>query len=168
MSALDKWKKLSKVDERWLQSVKVDGKDILLDDALKQADEHGLDLMLVNKFPPVAKIVNYGKLLYEQKKAMKENKKKQQTQKTKEIKFHVCVDDADYNHKLKQIEEFIAEGDRVDVKVVLRGREARQSGTFVDDFVKKLVEDLSKLGTTLKNMTRNGNIFMTTLVGGKK
>lgn len=168
MSALEKWKKLSKIDGRWLQSVKVDGKDILFEDALKLADDQGLDLMLVNKFPPVAKILNYGKLLYEQKKMAKENKKKQQTQKTKEIKFHVCVDEADYNHKMKQIEEFIAEGDRVDVKVVLRGREARQSGTFVEDFVKKLVEDLSRLGTTLKNMTRTGNIFMTTLVGGKK
>lgn len=164
MSSLDKWKKLSNVDAKWLQNVKVDGVDITLTEALDRAENEGLDLMLVNKFPPVAKLVNYGKLLYEQKK----NQKKQQTQKTKEIKFHVCVGEADYEHKMKQIKEFLEEGDKVDVKVVLRGREARQSGTFVSDFVTKLTTELKELGTSTKDMQRNGNLYMMTLTPGLK
>lgn len=93
-------------------------------DALKLADELELDLVEIspNADPPVCKIVDYQKFLYQQKKKQKEIKAKQVKMVVKEIRFGPQTDDHDYEFKLKHAQKFIEEGSRVKAYVFFRGR----------------------------------------------
>ena len=77
--------------------------------ACQAAKDAGLDLVLVAETsePPVCRIMNFGKLCYEQKKKLKDQKKNQQAQKVKEIKFRLNIADHDYSHKIDQGVEFL-------------------------------------------------------------
>ncbi len=158
----DKWKVLSRKDG-WVKSILVDRVEMSLENALRKAEEIGLDLVLVNANPPVGRLLDYSKHLYEQKKREKEIKQKKQVMKSKEVKFHVSIGEADYLHKMKQIGEFLEEGDKVDVKVVLRGREASLT-SVIDAFKEKLVEDVQKVGKFVKAPSVNGKIIEMSLV----
>ena len=94
-------------------------------EALKLAKEQYLDLVEINPSakPPVCKICDYGKMLYEQKKQAQAAKKNQQVQELKELTFRPNTDTADMDHKLKQAKEFLLEGNRVKFAVRFRGRE---------------------------------------------
>lgn len=94
-------------------------------DALKLAQEQGLDLVEINPkgLPPVCKIMDYGKFKYEEKKKAQAAKKNQQVQELKELTFRPNTDENDLKHKLAQAKEFLAEGDRVKFAVRFRGRE---------------------------------------------
>ena len=94
-------------------------------DAIVAAKENDLDLVMIseNADPPVAKIMDYGKKLYEDKKAKSEAKKKQVQTKLKEIKFRPGTDDGDYKIKVKHMIEFLEHGDKVKVTIRFRGRE---------------------------------------------
>lgn len=93
-------------------------------DALKMADEMGLDLVEIspNANPPVCKIVDYQKLLYEQKKKQKELKAKSAKIVVKEIRLGPQTDEHDFNFKLKHAIKFLQEGNKVKVDVFFRGR----------------------------------------------
>jgi len=95
------------------------------DKAREMAKEAGLDLVLVSDraVPPVVRIMNFGKLQYEQKKNVKAQRKNSAQQKVKEIKFHVNIDDHDYQTKLKHGLDFLEKGCRLKVTLTLRGRE---------------------------------------------
>ena len=95
-----------------------------LRDALKLADELGLDLVEISAKadPPVCKIIDYQKFLYQQKKKAKEIKAKQVKVVIKEIRFGPQTDDHDYNFKLKHAENFLKEGAKVKAYVFFRGR----------------------------------------------
>lgn len=90
-------------------------------EALLKAESLGLDLVEVspNAEPPVVRIMDYGKFLFEEKKT----KKKQRVQKIKEIKFRPVTDEGDYQVKLRNLVSFLNEGDKVKVTVRFRGRE---------------------------------------------
>ena len=92
--------------------------------ALQMADEMELDLVEIspNAQPPVCRIVDYQKFLYQQKKKQKEIKAKQTKVVIKEIRFGPQTDDHDYNFKLKHAENFIKEGAKVKAYVFFRGR----------------------------------------------
>ncbi len=92
--------------------------------ALALADEMDLDLVEIspNAEPPVCRIVDYQKFLYQQKKKQKEIKAKQVKVVIKEIRFGPQTDDHDYNFKLKHAENFIKEGAKVKAYVFFRGR----------------------------------------------
>ena len=92
--------------------------------ALKMAEEQGLDLVEIspNADPPVCKIIDYKKFLYEQKKRQKEMKAKAVKVVVKEIRFGPNTDDHDYNFKLKHAEKFIEEGAKVKAYVFFKGR----------------------------------------------
>ncbi len=92
--------------------------------ALALADEMDLDLVEIspNAEPPVCRIVDYQKFLYQQKKKQKEIKAKQTKVVIKEIRFGPQTDDHDYNFKLKHAENFIKEGAKVKAYVFFRGR----------------------------------------------
>lgn len=88
------------------------------------AEEQGLDLVEIspNADPPVCKIIDYKKFLYEQKKRQKEMKAKAVKVVVKEIRFGPNTDDHDYNFKLKHAEKFIEEGAKVKAYVFFKGR----------------------------------------------
>jgi translation initiation factor IF-3 len=94
-------------------------------EALDRAAELRLDLVEISPTanPPVCRIMDYGKFLFEQKKSKAEAKKKQKQVQVKEIKFRPGTDIGDYNVKLKNILRFLEEGDKVKVTLWFRGRE---------------------------------------------
>lgn len=96
-----------------------------LSDALIKAKEKSLDLVLVapNGKPPVAKILDFGKLRYELQKKERDSKKKQKRTELKQMKFRPKIDGNDYNTKLKHIVRFLSDGHMVKVTIMFRGRE---------------------------------------------
>ena len=94
-------------------------------DAQRLAENRGLDLVEItpNAVPPVCKIMDYGKFKYEESIRAKQQRKQQKGTQVKEIKFHPGTDIGDINHKLKQIREFLADGNKVRLSLQFRGRE---------------------------------------------
>jgi translation initiation factor IF-3 len=94
-------------------------------EALIRAYDVGLDLLEIspNAVPPVVKILDYGKYKYEQQKKANEARKRQKVVEIKEIKVRPNIDDHDYEVKMRQMKEFIGEGDKVKVTLRFRGRE---------------------------------------------
>jgi translation initiation factor IF-3 len=92
--------------------------------ALQMADDMGLDLVEIspNAVPPVCKIIDYQKFLYQQKKRAKEQKSKAVKVVVKEIRFGPQTDDHDYNFKLRHAKEFLEEGAKVKAYVFFKGR----------------------------------------------
>ncbi len=93
-------------------------------EAIQLAEEKGLDLVEIspNAAPPVCRIIDYSKFLYQQKKRQKEMKAKQVKIEVKEIRFGPQTDDHDYNFKLKYSKEFLSEGNKVKSYVFFKGR----------------------------------------------
>lgn len=98
---------------------------VSLREALRKADEMGLDLVEISPKadPPVCRIVDYSKFLYQQKKKAKEIKSKIVKVVVKEIRFGPNTDDHDYNFKLKHAENFLKEGAKVKAYAFFRGRQ---------------------------------------------
>jgi translation initiation factor IF-3 len=92
--------------------------------ALQMAEDMGLDLVEIspNALPPVCKITDYQKFLYQQKKRQKEQKAKSVKIVVKEIRFGPQTDDHDYNFKLKHAKNFLEEGSKVKAYVFFKGR----------------------------------------------
>jgi translation initiation factor IF-3 len=93
--------------------------------ALRMAREQGFDLVEVAPAarPPVCRIMDFGKFLYQQKKKQQESRKKQKQIEVKEVKFRPNIDEHDYDVKLKRACRFLEEGDKVKATVQFRGRE---------------------------------------------
>ncbi|WP_422667586.1 translation initiation factor IF-3 [Buchnera aphidicola] len=96
-----------------------------LREALEKSEELGLDLVEIspNAEPPVCRIMDYGKFLYEKSKSSKEQKKKQKIIQVKEIKFRPSTDEGDYQVKLRNLTRFLEDGDKVKITLRFRGRE---------------------------------------------
>ncbi|HIS37754.1 TPA: translation initiation factor IF-3 [Candidatus Scatousia excrementigallinarum] len=111
--------------------------------ALKMAYDADLDLVIIspNQEPPVAKILNYGKYKYELEKKAKEAKKKQHTVDVKEVKIRYKIDTHDYLVRIKSIQKFIAQGNKVKVVIMMRGREMQHSN-LAFDLANRFIEDL--------------------------
>ena len=92
--------------------------------ALEMAREQGVDLVEIspNAQPPVCRLIDYSKFLYQQKKHAKEMKAKQAKVEIKEIRFGPQTDEHDYNFKLKHAQEFLSDGNKVRAYVFFRGR----------------------------------------------
>ena len=95
------------------------------EDALKLAEEQGLDLVKIspNAVPPVCKVMDYGKFRFEQTKREKEARKNQRVVEIKEVRMSPSIDVNDFNVKLRNAQKFLGEGNRVKVTVRFRGRE---------------------------------------------
>ena len=93
-------------------------------DALNMAHDEGVDLVEIspNANPPVCRLIDYSKFLYQQKKRQKEMKAKQVKVEVKEIRFGPQTDEHDYQFKLKHAKEFLEEGNKVRAYVFFRGR----------------------------------------------
>jgi len=96
-----------------------------IDEARAIAEEKGFDLVEVSPEakPPVVKLMDYGKFKYEQQKKQAEARKKQKVIELKEIKMRPTIDDHDYDVKMKAMQRFFGEGDKVKVTLRFRGRE---------------------------------------------
>ena len=119
------------------------------EEAIERALEAGLDLVAIspNAEPPVCKILDYGKFKYEAQKKKNEAKKKQNVIVVKEIKIRPGIEDHDYHVKLRAINKFIAEGDKVKVTLRFRGREMahQELGGKVLDRVREDMETVAKV-----------------------
>jgi len=115
--------------------------------AMSMAEEEDIDLVEIspNATPPVCKLMDFGKFKYEQSKKRDEAKKKQKQVQIKEIKFRPGTDDGDYNIKMRNIQRFLADGDKVKITLRFRGREMahQQLGA---QLLKRVQEDLAEVG----------------------
>ncbi|MEX6268451.1 translation initiation factor IF-3 [Providencia huaxiensis] len=118
-------------------------------EALFKAEEAGVDLVEIspNAEPPVCRIMDYGKYLYEKSKSQKEQKKKQKVVQVKEIKFRPGTDEGDYQVKLRSLIRFLEEGDKAKVTLRFRGREMahQQIGLEVLNRIKADLEELASV-----------------------
>ena len=123
-------------------------------DALRLAEQKGLDLVEIspNAEPPVCRLIDYSKFLYQQKKKQKELKAKQVKVEIKEIRFGPQTDEHDYNFKLKHAKEFLMEGDKVKAHVFFRGRSIlfKEQGEVL---LLRFANDLEEVGK-VESMTK--------------
>jgi translation initiation factor IF-3 len=117
-----------------------------LSEALEQSEVLGLDLVEIspNAEPPVCRIMDYGKFLYEKSKSSKEQKKKQKVIQIKEIKFRPGTDKGDYQVKLRNLIRFLEDGDKVKITLRFRGREMAHQKIGVE-ILNRVKHDLTEL-----------------------
>lgn len=137
-------------------------------EALKLAYEQELDLVMISPSaePPVCKIMDLGKFIYEQSKKEKEAKKKQKIVSVKEVRCSLSIEEHDIDIKAKNARKFILDGDKVKITVRFKGREVTLTHLgrkILDKFVEKL-EDIAVVEKPPKSEGRN----MTLIVGPKK
>jgi len=94
-------------------------------EAIQYAQEAGVDLVEVSPTaePPVCRVMDFGKYLFEQNKKLQTARKKQKQIQVKEVKFRPTTDEGDYKIKLRNLTRFLSEGDKAKVTVRFRGRE---------------------------------------------
>ncbi len=139
-----------------------------LRDALAIADEQGVDLVEIspNAEPPVCKVMDYKKFLYEQKKRDKALKSKATKVVIKEIRFGPQTDDHDYQFKKKHAEKFLSEGAKLKAFVFFKGRSIifKEQGQIL---LLRLAQDLEELGK-VEQMPRLEGKRMTMFIAPKK
>ena len=118
-------------------------------EALTEAQEQGLDLVLIspNANPPVAKMLDLGRFKYAAQKKAAEARKKQKVIEVKEVQLRPNIDTHDYDTKMKAVQRFLGEGDRVKVTMRFRGREMahQELGMQLLVKVKEMMEPLAKV-----------------------
>ncbi len=146
----------------------IESRVVKLQEALDIAGAMGVDLVEISPqaVPPVCRIVDYKKFLYEQKKKKKEIKANSPKQEVKEVRFGPNTDQHDFEFKTKHAETFLNEGDKVKAVVMFKGREIiykdRGRG-LLEAFIERLV-DFGKLDTPIKMEGRK----MTVMLAPKK
>jgi translation initiation factor IF-3 len=118
-----------------------------LSEGLELAKEKSLDLVEVapQADPPVCRIMDYGKYLYELHKKAQEAKKHQKQIQVKEIKFRPKISIHDYNFKIRHVQRFLKEGNKVKITVMLRGRE-KAKPELAHQILDRVFEDVMELG----------------------
>jgi translation initiation factor IF-3 len=138
-------------------------------EALKIARERGLDLVEVSPsaVPPVCRIQDYGKFLYEKDKSDRAARKKQKVIVVKEVKFSVTVDEHDYQTKKNQAVRFLTEGDKVKASLRFKGRQMahRELGYAI---VNRLIQDIGDNGVVEFMPRMEGTTLHAILAPGKK
>ncbi|MEW6701780.1 MAG: translation initiation factor IF-3 [Bacteroidota bacterium] len=141
-------------------------------EAIKRAEEAQMDLVEIapQATPPVCKIIDYGKFIYEQQKREKLQKKKQQVSVLKEIRLHPNTDTHDFDFKARHAANFIEEGDKVKVSVIFKGRELAYT-EIGEALLKKFIErlaDVAKVEQSPKFEGRAIHAILTPQKGKKK
>lgn len=119
---------------------------VSVSEALSIAAEAGLDLVEISPTakPPVCKVMNYGKFLFEKSKAAKEQKKKQKQVQIKELKFRPGTDEGDYQVKLRNLRRFLEGGDKTKITLRFRGREMAHQDLGIN-LLNRIKDDLQDL-----------------------
>ena len=144
-------------------------------EALALAQNNGLDLIEISPSarPPVCRILDYGKYMYEQSKKEKESKAKSHSSsanKLKEVKFRVRIEEHDYMTKIKRGEQFLAKGSKLKMTLMFRGREMEHKDLGFD-VIKRAVEDLAHIANAdapAKLVGRNITLTMSPLPANKR
>ena len=138
-------------------------------DALVAARENELDLVLIadSSDPPVAKIMDFGKRLYEEKKAKAAAKKKQHQLQVKEIKFRPGTDIGDYQVKLRNLVRFLEDGDKAKVTIRFRGREMAHQELGMQ-MLERLEKDLEEHGVVEARPKLEGRQMIMVIAPKKK
>ena len=139
-------------------------------EALEVAKEAGLDLVEVasQASPPVCRIMDFGKYVYEQQKKSKDSKGS--SSKTKEVKFRPRVDVHDFMTKLRRAEEFLDKGSKVKLTLSFRGREMAHTEVGFET-IQRAIQDISHMATPdnePKLVGRNINVMLTPLPANKR
>jgi translation initiation factor IF-3 len=137
-------------------------------EALQVARDSGLDLVEVspNTDPPVCRVLDYGKYLFDLRKRKGNAKKKQKKMQIKEIKFRPTTEDGDYQVKFRSIKRFLEEGDKVKISMRFRGREVLHQEIGMR-LMLRLQADTQGLGT-VEHMPRMEGRLMLMLLGPVK
>src|SRR6476659_6869019 len=122
------------------------------------AREKNLDLVEISPTatPPVCRIMDYGKFLYQQEKKEREAKKHQKVIVVKEVKFRINVDDHDYETKKNHVLRFLDEGDKVKATIFFRGREMTRTG-LGREILERLIKDIGERGLVEFRPRQEGN-----------
>lgn len=164
-------RKNERIRAREIRLIGSDGKQIGVvsrDEALEAAKKAGLDLVEIsgNANPPICRILDFGKYMYEESKKKKENKAKAaSSSKIKEVKFRVRTEEHDYMTKLRHGEEFLYKGNKLKLSLMFRGRENEHKDLGLE-VVAKAAQDLSHVGqadSTPKLSGRHVNMMMSPL-----
>ena len=136
--------------------------------AIAIAQERGLDLVEVSpaSVPPVCRILDYGKYLYQQKRKMHDARKRQTRIHVKEVKFRPKTEEHDYQFKKKHIERFLADGDKVKATIMFRGREMAHP-EFGRRILERIQEELAE-AAIVEAPPRIEGRFMSMMLGAKK
>ena len=142
---------------------------VSLKEALEKASEFGSDLVEIspNAEPPVCRILDYGKYLFEQKKEQANRKKKVKRIQVKEIKFRPTTEEGDYQVKLRNVIRFLEHGDRVKISMRFRGREMSHRELGLDVF-KRIKDDLVEHGTVDQDARLEGRQLVMMIIPPKK
>ena len=141
-------------------------------DAMRMAELKKLDLVEIvpNSNPPVCRIIDYGKFLYEIQKKEKNQKKTQVQQILKEIRFKWRTDTHDFNFKVKHAREFIEDGNKVKASILFRGREMMHTD-IGKELLEKFIEamkDIAKLDQNYRLDGKNMYVILSPIKGLKK
>ena len=147
-----------------VRAIDPDGKQLGIMDtreALRMAEEKELDLVLISDTadPPVCKIMDHGKYLFEQKKRAQEAKKKQHNAEVKEVKMRYKIEDHDYNVRLSHAKRFLESGDKVKATIMFRGREIQHSN-LAEELLQRMAKDLKDLAEVQQAPKREGRSMM--------
>jgi translation initiation factor IF-3 len=138
-------------------------------EAIRKAREKNLDLVEISPTaqPPVCRIMDYGKYLYQQEKKEREAKKHQKTIVVKEVKFRINVDDHDYETKKNHVLRFLGEGDKVKATIFFRGREMTRTG-LGRQILERLIKDVEAHGLVEFRPRQEGNTLHAILAPKKQ
>ncbi|QIB70766.1 translation initiation factor IF-3 [Aminipila butyrica] len=136
-------------------------------EALKLASDKDLDLVEIspNAVPPVCKIIDYNKNIYEQAKKEKEAKKNQKTVTLKEVRISAGIGDHDLEVKSKNAQKFLLQGNKIKVSLRFKGRQQKYATDGLEVF-SRFAESVKEVGVVEKNATLEGRI-MTMIIGPK-
>lgn len=139
-----------------------------LEDAIAAAFDEGMDLVEVapNADPPVCRVMDYGRFVFEQNKKQHANRRKQKQMQVKEIKFRPGTDEGDYQIKLKKLLKFLEEGDKTKVSLRFRGREMLHQ-ELGHQLLKRVRDDLDEVAT-VEQMPKLEGRQMVMMLGPKK
>lgn len=162
----------SAIRDKEVRLIDVDGTMIGIvsaKEAQLKANERELDLVKIspNANPPVCKIMDYGKYLYEQNKREKEAKKKQTIIDVKEIRLSAKIEEHDFSFKVKNAMKFLQDGDKVKVSIRFRGREIAYSA-MGREVMMKFADNLKDFGKIEKPPVMDGKSMSMVLVPLKK
>lgn len=142
---------------------------VSISDARTAAKEAGLDLVEIqpNAEPPVCRVMDYGKHVFEQKKQQQAAKKKQKVVQVKEIKFRPATDEGDYKIKLRNLIKFLEAGDKAKITMRFRGREhAHRELGF--EFLKRIEKDLDEYAIVEQKPMMEGRQMVMVMAPRKK
>jgi translation initiation factor IF-3 len=142
---------------------------VSINEALRLAGEYDVDLVeiVATATPPVCRLIDYGKLKYQEQKKAADAKSKQVVQEIKEIKFRPGTDEGDYNIKMRNIKRFLDEGDKVKVTLRFRGREITHQELGMD-LLNRIRDELKDLIIVEQFPKLEGRQMVMMIAPGKK